>query len=108
MEKQNISSTITLKKNKVVAHHISDGSELIPSEIQVSTPEEISKCLNKSLEEGYVIDDEGIIDNYATEPDLYTANYPSPEQQKRYAFLGAGATLLITIALPTTFAVSLA
>ena len=106
MKKQNIPSTITLKKDKVVAHHISDGSELIPSEIQVSTPEEISKCLNKSLEDGYVIDDEGIINNYATEPDLYMANYPSPEQQKRYVFWGVGATLLVTIALITTFTVS--
>ena len=106
MEKQNIPSTITLKKDKVVAHHISDGSELIPSEIQANTREEIKQCQNKSLEGGYVIDDEGIINNYATEPDLYMANYPSPEQQKRYAFLGAGATLLITITLLTTFAVS--
>ena len=105
MEKQNIPSTITLKKDKVVAHHISDGSELIPSEIQVSTPEEIKQCQNKSLEDGYVINDEGIINNYATEPDMYMANYPSPEQQKRYAFLGAGAMLLITVTLLISFAV---
>lgn len=106
MEKQNIPSTITLKKDKVVAHHISDGSELIPAEIQASTREEIIQCLNKSLEGGYTIDDEGIINNYATEPDLSLENYPSPEQQKRYIFLGAGATVLIIIALLTTFAVS--
>ena len=55
MNQLNIPSTITLKKDKVVAHHISDGSELIPGEIQASTPEEISKFLNKSLEEGYVV-----------------------------------------------------
>ena len=106
MNQQNIPSTITLKKDKVVAHHISDGSELIPAEIQASTPEEIKQCQNKSLEEGYVIDDEGIINNYATEPDRSLADYPSPEQQKRYVFLGAGATLFIMIALLTTFAVS--
>ncbi len=106
MNKLNTDHTITLKKDKVVAHHISDGSELIPAEIQASTPEEIKQCQNKSLEGGYVIDDEGIINNYATEPDLYMANYPSPEQQKRYIFLGAGATLLIIITLLTTFAVS--
>ena len=106
MNQLNIPSTITLKKDKVVAHHISDGSELIPSEIQANTREEIKQCQNKSLEEGYVIDDEGIINNYATEPDLYMANYPSPEQQKRYVFWGVGATLLVTIALITTFTVS--
>lgn len=106
MKKQNILSSITLKKDKVVAHHISDGTELIPAEIQASTRKEIDRCLNKSLEGGYVIDDEGIINKYATEPNMYMANYPSPEQQKRYIFLGAGATLLITITLLTAFAIS--
>ena len=99
MNQLNIPSTITLKKDKVVAHHISDGSELIPGEIQLSTPEEISKCLNKSLEDGYIIDDSFIINDYATEPDLYMANCPSPVQQKRYAFLRAGATLLIAFSV---------
>ena len=106
MNQQNIPSTITLKKDKVVAHHISDGSELIPAEIQANTREEIKQCQNESLEGGYVIDDEGIINNYATEPDLYMANYPSPEQQKRYFFWGAGAILLVIITLVTAFAVN--
>gem|GEM_PF-2131851 len=106
MNKLNTSNTITLKKDKVVAHHISDGSELIPAEIQANTQEEINQCLNKSLEGGYVIDDEGIINNYAIEADMYMANYPSPEQQKRYVFLGAGAMLLITVTLLISFAVS--
>ena len=106
MNQLNIPSTITLKKDKVVAHHISDGSELIPGEIQASTPEKISKCLSKSLEDSYVIDDDSFINNYATEPDLYMVNYPSPKQQKRYVFWGAGATLLVTTALITTFTVS--
>lgn len=39
MNKLNISQTITLEK-KVVAHHIRDGSELIPVEIQANTQEE--------------------------------------------------------------------
>ena len=106
MKKQNIPSTITLKKDKVVAHHISDGSELIPAEVQANTREEISKCLNKPLGAGYRVDDEGIINNYATEPDMSLADYPSPEQQKRYVSLGAGAMLLVAITLLTAFAVS--
>lgn len=106
MKKQNIPSTITLKKDKVIAHHISDGSELIPAEIQANTQEEINQCLNKSLKGGYTIDDEGIINNYATEPDVFEADYPSPKQQKRYFFWGAGATLLITVGLLISFAVS--
>jgi hypothetical protein len=106
MKKQNIPSTITLKKDKVVAHHISDGTELIPAEIQANTHEEISKCLNKPLGAGYRVDDEGIVNNYAIEPDMSLADYPSSEKQKRYVLLGAGAILLVTLILLTAFAVS--
>lgn len=41
-------------------------------------------------------DERGILNNYATEPELSYASYPSPEQQRRYLFYGAIATLLIT------------
>ncbi len=105
MNKQNILSSIALK-DKVVAHHISDGSELIPAEIQANTHKEISKCLNKPLGAGYRVDDEGIVNNYAIEPDMFLADYPSPEQQKRYVSLGAGAMLLVAITLLTAFAAS--
>ena len=105
MNKQNILSSIALK-DKVVAHHISDGSELIPAEIQANTHKEISKCLNKPLGAGYRVDDEGIVNNYAIEPDMSEADYPSPEQQKRYVLLGAGAILLVALTLLTAFAVS--
>jgi hypothetical protein len=104
MNKQNISSTITLK-DKVVAHHISDGSELIPAEIQAKTSFENSQLLTP-LSKGYTVDDEGIINNYATEPDMSEADYPSPAQQKRYLSWGAGAMLLVTTTLLTAFAVS--
>ena len=102
MNKLNTFNTITLEKDKVVAHHISDGSELIPAEVKANTGFD-----NKTpISEGYTVDDEGIINNYATEPNMYLANYPSPEQQKRYIFLGAGAILLVVIALMMAFSVS--
>jgi hypothetical protein len=105
MNTQNIPSPITLK-DKVVAHHISDGSELIPAEIQTNTSLDNTQLPNTPLSKGYTIDDEGIINNYATEPDMSLADYPSPEQQKRYIFLGAGAILLVATSLLTAFAVS--
>ncbi|BAU66346.1 hypothetical protein STA3757_37500 [Stanieria sp. NIES-3757] len=105
MNKQNKLNTITLK-DKVVAHHISDGSELIPAEIQANTRKKISTYLNKSLENGYTVDDEGIINNYATEPNIYLAYYPSPEQQKRYIFLGVASLFLVVTTLLTANAVS--
>lgn len=33
------------------------------------------------------MDDEGIINNYTTKPDMYMANYPSAKQQKRFIAL---------------------
>ena len=46
----------------------------------------------------------GILNNYATEPKLYFAEYPSPEQQSRYALQGAAAVLLVTSLLLIAFA----
>jgi hypothetical protein len=105
MRKQNILNTITLN-DKVVAHHISDGSELIPSEIQANTSFDDRRLFNTPLSRGYTVDDEGIINNYATQPDMYLANYPSPKQQKRYVSLGTGAILLVVTTLLTAFTVS--
>jgi hypothetical protein len=48
MNELNISNTITLE-NKVIAHHTSDGSELIPAEIRSGTREEINQRQNKSV-----------------------------------------------------------
>ncbi|GAC1505874.1 MAG: hypothetical protein NVS2B14_18000 [Chamaesiphon sp.] len=54
----------------------------------------------------YTTDDQGILNNYAAEPAMYFAEYPSPEEQQRYAFQGALAVLLIATTLLTAFAVS--
>lgn len=48
----------------------------------------------------------GILNNYATEPQMYYAVYPSPSQQRRYALLGAIATLFVTALMLTALAVS--
>jgi hypothetical protein len=105
MNKQNKSSTITLE-NKVVAHRISDGRELIPAEIQANTSFDNNRLLNTPLSRGYSVDDERIINNYATETDMSLTDYPSPKQQKHYIFLGAGAMLLVTTTLLIAFAAS--
>ncbi len=83
---------------KVVAHHNSDGSELIP-------PAEKANSFDSkiSISTGYIVDDEGIINNYATEPNTSLANNLSPKQQKPYILFGIGATLFIAIALATAF-----
>lgn len=52
------------------------------------------------------VDEKGILNNYATEPKLYYAEYPTLWQQRRYAFGGAIATLFVSLLVLTGFAVS--
>jgi hypothetical protein len=51
-------------------------------------------------------DDNGILNNYASEPDMYYAEYPSIEQQRQYAQQGAIATLFVTVIVLVSLAVS--
>ncbi len=46
------------------------------------------------------------INNYNTEPDVYYAEFPSPEQRSRYALQGGIAILLVTALLLVACAVS--
>ncbi|MEH2055413.1 photosystem II assembly protein Psb34 [Nostoc sp.] len=52
------------------------------------------------------VNENGVINNYASEPQLYYAEYPSPEQQNRYKFQAAVATLLVTAIVLVAFGVS--
>ncbi len=78
-------------------HHPSDGSELIPAEVQSNSHPDGSKLPDGSLPPGYTIDDEGIENNYAIEPDMSFTKYPSPKQQQRYIFLGIGALFFVAL-----------
>jgi hypothetical protein len=54
----------------------------------------------------YTIDETGVMNNYAVEPDMYFAVYPSVEQQRRYLLQGAFAISLVAATLLTALAVS--
>ncbi|HEY9597372.1 MAG TPA: ssl1498 family light-harvesting-like protein [Cyanophyceae cyanobacterium] len=84
----------------------SDGSELIPAEVQANTRHDGSKIPNKPLAPGYTVDDEGINNNYAIEPDMSSAEYPSPQQQGRYILWGVGAILFVAGLVVVGFLVS--
>ena len=62
--------------------------------------------LGTPLADGYTIDDEGIINNYAIEPDLTAADYPAPYQQRRYLLQGAIAMMFVAFIIWVAFAVS--
>ncbi len=51
-------------------------------------------------------DDRGILNNYASEPDMYYAEYPSVEQRRQYALQGAIAALFVTAVFFVSLAVS--
>jgi hypothetical protein len=51
-------------------------------------------------------DDRGILNNYATEPKMYYAIYPSPEQRRSYALQGAIATLFVMALVLVSLTVS--
>jgi hypothetical protein len=48
----------------------------------------------------------GVLNNYATDPQISYAEYPSQAQQSRYAFQAAIATLFVSFLVLTAFAVS--
>jgi hypothetical protein len=52
------------------------------------------------------IDETGRLNNYATEPQIYFAAYPAPEQQRRYMFQAGLATLFVTALTCIAIAVS--
>lgn len=95
----------TDQENQVVAHPAT-GDEPISAEVQANTNKEATKSLKAPLGEGYRVDNEGNVNNYAIEPKMYKAEYPSSKQQRRYIFLGIAAILFVSLAIWIAFAVS--
>lgn len=105
-QKENTRSPTIILEKKVVAHHKSDGTELIPAEVQTDIGHNGSQLVDLHIATGYTVDDEGIINNYAIQPDMSLAEYPCAKQQRRYLFLGIGAILFVTVITLIAFAVS--
>ena len=54
----------------------------------------------------YTTNEEGILNNYAVEPAIYYAQFPSLEQQQQYALQAALAALFVVAAVLTAVVVS--
>jgi hypothetical protein len=50
--------------------------------------------------------EEGILNNYATEPQMYYAEYPAIWEQRKYALQAAFATLIVTTLVLVALGVS--
>lgn len=96
-----------VKKTSLKQPHHSDGSELMPAEVQVNKRHDEydgGKLAESSAVPGSTIDDEGLLNNFAVEPLVYPSEYPSPRQQRRYIYWGIAATLLVaSLVLISTF-----
>jgi hypothetical protein len=84
----------------------SDGTELIPSEVQASIRHDEAQSVDIPFVVGYTIDDEGLVNNFAIESDIYLSDYPSPRQQRQYIVLGVAAFSFIVMLLLTAVFVS--
>ncbi|ACK66324.1 conserved hypothetical protein [Rippkaea orientalis PCC 8801] len=84
----------------------SDGSELIPAEVTAKIDNKGNSFVDQSLADGYTVDDEGIINNYAIEPEEYRATYPAPYEQRRYLVQGAIAIVFVAFIVWVAFTVS--
>ncbi|MEP0923449.1 ssl1498 family light-harvesting-like protein [Leptolyngbya sp. ST-U4] len=85
---------------------VSNGTELTPAEVRSRMHREGRNFLRRSPLNGATVDQEGLANNYAVEPTLYYAGFPSPEQARQYALQGAIAVLFVTLTLLAAFAVS--
>jgi len=82
----------------------SDGSELIPAEVQANTRRDDQSSVEMPTPSGSTVDDEGRLNNFAVEPQVYPSEYPSPRQQRRYIYWGlAAAGLVVSLVLISKF-----
>lgn len=101
------------KKSTAKQPHHSDGSELVPAEVQVNerhadhqkgNATQTGDATQTSAIPGSTLDDEGLINNFAVEPKVYPSEYPSPRQQRQYIYWGIAAALLVaSLVLISTF-----
>ncbi|MEO1428181.1 MAG: ssl1498 family light-harvesting-like protein [Cyanobacteria bacterium J06632_19] len=54
----------------------------------------------------YTTDENGVLNNYATEQNMYFAEYPNQEQQRQYRLQAAYATLIVATLISVAFSVS--
>ncbi|MBD2610312.1 O-succinylbenzoic acid--CoA ligase [Nostoc linckia z18] len=52
------------------------------------------------------VNEEGVLNNYATEPKMYYAEYPAIWEQRKYLIQGVFATLIVTTLVLVGFSVS--
>ncbi len=52
------------------------------------------------------VNEDGVLNNYATEPKMYYSEYPAIWEQRKYLIQGVFATLIVTTLVLVSFSVS--
>ncbi len=103
--KARIAAIVSGKASKPEAYHHSDGRELTPAEVQARMTRDMDQPLGQQPA-GYTVNDEGLMNAYSLEPDMYLAEYPAPDLQRRYIVRMEIAALVVVLAVLIAFAVS--
>ena len=102
-----LEQVLALTSHEPSPHH-SDGAELIPAEVQARTRHDADLSPEPLPEEGYIIDDEGLLNAYSIEPPMYIAP-PEPTDytaQRRSLIQGAIVLFLLAVAVWVVISVS--
>ncbi|MDJ0660974.1 MAG: ssl1498 family light-harvesting-like protein [Crocosphaera sp.] len=99
---------------KTLDNNVSDGSELIPSDVAARIEREgTQKEKRQEIQEndapttgGYTVDQEGLINNYPVTPPMTGAKYPTPREQYAYIILGGLAAAFVISLICIAFSVS--
>ncbi len=84
----------------LTAEHRSDGSELIPAEIQANIrhrEEEEGQSMEEHSIASDIVNDEGLLDSYAIAPEVSPVTSLPPQQQRKYIGMAASTILLLLL-----------
>ncbi|NCJ07155.1 ssl1498 family light-harvesting-like protein [Synechococcales cyanobacterium C] len=101
-----IAQDLGIHRSSKAKSGFSDGSELVPAEAGLRMQREGASFLRRPALNGATVDQEGLTNNYAVEPNMYFASFPTPDEARRYVIQGAAAALFIVSLIVTSVAVS--
>ena len=109
-------NTITRIPAELKPESVSSGAELIPSEVAVRQEREgefdptdgIIDTAETKVADGYTVSGQGLINNYAITPPIYTSDKTLAEKRRDYTMLGIVGLSIIGLALGASVVVTMA
>ncbi|NJN72413.1 MAG: hypothetical protein HC799_06135 [Limnothrix sp. RL_2_0] len=95
--------------------NLSDGGELVPSEVaarknregEINTNPELSAKSDSKVADGYTVSGQGLINNHAITPDVYVSDKPLDEKRRDLTMLGIVALSIVGLILGVTIIASM-